>query len=91
LITSAPFSIGDRIGASGTVDQDGVVLSVPGNAAERPGEVDIDLLEVGTGEIIHRDAVVSAEGMEIDGLDIIHVHLDAGDVAGEQNMPVTRP
>jgi hypothetical protein len=48
-------------------------------------------LYVGTGEIVDRDAVVSAEGMEIDGLDIIHVHLDAGDVAGEQNMPVTRP
>ena len=36
------------------------------------------------------DVVGAAEGVEVDGLDVVEVHDDVGDVAGEQRAPAVR-
>src|SRR5262249_34522519 len=46
-------------------------------------QIDVDLLGVGAGEVVHRDLVGAAQGVELDVLDAIEVHGDVADVAGD--------
>ena len=56
---------------------------VAGAAAEGDRQVERDRLHVGAGQVVDGDGVGPAEGVERDGLDVVEVHHDAGDVAGE--------
>ncbi len=51
----------------------------PGGA----GQVEVDLREVGAGQVVDGDGVGAAEGVEVDPLDAVEVHRDVADVAGE--------
>ena len=73
--------------AVGGIDGHRVDLAVTGRAADRGGQVDVDQLDVGAREIADVDVVGPAEGVELDGLDIVQVHDDVGDVAGEEHAP----
>src|SRR6185312_4981763 len=73
--------------AVGGVDGDGVDLAVAGRAADRRGQVDGDLGDVGAAEIVNPDVVAPAQSMELDALDIVQVHGDVGDVAREERAP----
>src|SRR5262249_25830695 len=74
---------GVAVVAGGAVDDPLVRLAVALAASRRRREVDGDLLDVGSGEIVHRDAVGAAQGIELDALDAVEVHGDAADVAGQ--------
>src|SRR5207244_4951464 len=73
----------DEIVAVGAVDDDGVGLTVAGGAAGRACQVEVDLGEVGPGQVVEGDLVRSAEGVEINRLHAVEVHRDVGDVARE--------
>ena len=55
-------------------------------AAHRARQVDIDLLGVGSGQVVDRDGVGAAQGVDLDVLDTVEVHGDVADVA-EQPHP----
>src|SRR4029077_13839171 len=74
----------DGVGAVGAVDDDGIVLAVA--TARGAVEVQGDLEDVGSGQVIDGDRVGAAEGVEIDRLDGGEVHRDVGDVAGEPHQ-----
>ena len=38
------------------------------------GEVDIDQLDVGAGQVVDDDVVGAAQGVEVDGLDVVQIH-----------------
>ena len=63
--------------------RDIVGLAVAGRAADRAGEVDVHLGHVGAGEIVDGDVVGAAERVEVDLLDIVEVHDDVAEVAGQ--------
>ncbi len=46
-------------------------------------QVDVDLGDVGAGQVVDGDGVGAAEGVEVDRLDVVEVHDDVADVAGE--------
>ncbi len=64
-----------------TIDVVGRVVA--GRAAERAGEVDVELLDVGSGQVVDGDDVGAAESVEVDPLDAVGVHGDVRDVAVE--------
>ena len=64
------------------VDGDAVGLAVAG-AAGGAGEVEVDLVDVGAGEVVDGDGVGAAEGVEVDLFDAGGVHGDVGGVAEE--------
>src|SRR5205807_7679041 len=80
----------DRVVACGGVDDDAVGLAVAGGAAEGAGEVDVHAADVGDSEVVDGDEVGAAEGVEVDQLDAVRVHRDAGDVAGESEPVAVR-
>ena len=55
----------DHVVAAGAVDDDGVRLAV---AVPLPGagEVEVDLVDVGAGQVVDGDGVGAAEGVEVD-------------------------
>ena len=59
--------------------------AVAGGATERAGEIDVDLRDVGPGQVVDHDLVGAAERIEVDRLDVVEVHGDVRDVAGEQH------
>src|SRR5262249_15129047 len=69
--------------AVGALDDDGVGGAVAGRPAERPGLVDVDLDDVGPGEVVDGGLVGAAQGVEVDHLDVVNVHDDVAEVAGE--------
>src|SRR4029077_17747487 len=71
----------DLVVAAGADDRHLVGRAVA--AAARRRQVDRHLLDVGVGEIVDGDPVGAAQGVELDLLDIVEVHDDVGDVAGE--------
>ena len=75
----------DLVVAAGAVDRHRVGRAVA--AAARRRQVDRDLLDVGGGKIVDGDLVGAAQGVELDLLDIVEVHDDVGDVAGEPRAP----
>src|SRR5262245_10123599 len=65
----------------GAVDGNGVGLAV---TAPRAGlEVEVDLGEVGAGQVVDGDGVGPAEGVKVHPFHVVEVHSDVGDVAGE--------
>src|SRR5262249_55748983 len=67
--------------AAGAVEGDLVGLAVA--CAAGGGEVGVDGVDVGAGEVVDGDGVGAAEGVDVDGFDAVGVHGDVGDVAGE--------
>src|SRR5262249_17960144 len=63
---------GDDVGTTGPVNRDRVCGAVIG------AEVEIDLLDTGPGQIIDRDVVGASQSVEINVLDAVQVHGDAG-------------
>ena len=61
--------------------------AVADRSADRRGEVDRHLRDVRAAQIVDDDVVGAAERVELDGLDVIQIHGDVGDVAGEQHAP----
>src|SRR6185295_11043798 len=57
----------------------------PGPDARR--EVDINLRNVGIAQVIDGEGVGAPEGPELNVLDIVEIHADAGNIAGEQRVP----
>ena len=53
----------------------------------RAGQVDVDLDEVGAGQVVDGDRVGAAQGVEVDRLDVVEVHDDVAEVAGEPHAP----
>src|SRR5439155_22920675 len=80
----------DRVIVVGGVDDDAVGLAVAGGAAEGAGEVDVHAADVGAAQVVDGDEVGAAEGVEVDQLDAVRVHRDAGDVAGESEPVAVR-
>src|SRR5262245_40937853 len=75
----------DHVIAAGRVDDDRIRRTVACTARRR--QVDVDFADVGSGQVVDRDGVGASEGLEVDLLDVVEVHGDAGDVAGEQDPP----
>ena len=50
-------------------------------------EVDGDLRHAGSGQVVDRDGVGAAQGVELDVLDAVEVHGDVADVAGQPHPP----
>ena len=48
-------------------------------------QVDVDPSDVGAAEVADDDVVGAAEGAELDVLDVVEIHRDVGDVAGEEH------
>ncbi len=46
-------------------------------------EIDVDLVHIGAGQVVDGDAVGAAERVELDALDVVQVHDDVAEVAGE--------
>ena len=80
----------DDVVAVGAVDDHRVGRRVAGGAADRAGEIDVDLRHVGAGEVVDRDGVGAAERVEVDRLDVVEIHDDVAEVAGEQHAPAVR-
>src|SRR4029453_12773590 len=77
----------DRVDAVGAVDDDPVGQAVARGAAESAGEVDVDSVDVGSGQVVDGDEIGAAEGVDVDPLDARGVHRDGAEVA-EQLEPV---
>ena len=77
---------GDGVVAGRAVDDHAVGRAVALAAARRRRQVDGDLLDVGAGEVVDRDGVGAAQGVDLDVLDAVQVHGDVADVA-EQPHP----
>ena len=71
------------IDAGSPSDVHGVDLSITGDAAKCPGQVNRDLYHAGPGEVIDNDVVRPPERIEMEELEMVEVHRDIGDVAGE--------
>ncbi len=78
---------GDHIVAAGGVDDDGIRLAIARAAARRRSQIDRDLVHIGAGQVVDRDGVGAAQGVELDVLDAMKVHGDVADIA-EQANPV---
>ena len=62
----------------------------PGRAADRAGEVDVDRRDVRPAEVVDRDDVGAAQRIDVDGLDVVEIHDDVADVAGEAHPLAVR-
>src|SRR5262249_45103996 len=74
---------GDAVVAGGAIDGHAVGRSVALAASRRCRQIDGDLLDVGSGEIVDRDGVGATSGVDLDVLDAVEVHGDVADVAGK--------
>src|SRR5262249_6917363 len=80
------------------VDQVGLRGGVHGHLIDRQvgrsgaddAEVDLDLFHVGAGQVADRDVVGAARGSDVDGLNVVEVHGDVADVAGQRRVAVAR-
>ena len=73
----------DDVVAVGAVDDDDVGRAVAGGAADRAGQVDVDLDQVRAGQVVDGGRVGAAERVEVDRLDVVEVHHDVAEVARE--------
>ena len=62
------------------------VSAWPSPAAAGGAEVDVDLLDVGPGQVVDRDGVGAAQRVDVDRLDAVEVHRDVADVAEQPGM-----
>ena len=74
----------DDIVAAGRVDDDRVHLTVADAVCT---QVDVDLADVGIGQIVDRDRIGTAQRVELDRLHVVEIHGDGGDVASEPRPP----
>src|SRR5207244_10857986 len=77
----------DRVGAVRAVDDHGIGLAVARPAPRRAGQVEVELGEIGAGQVVDGDGVGAAEGIGVGPLDAVEVHRDVGDVVGEADAP----
>ena len=56
---------------------------VAGGAADRAGEIDVDLCDVGPAQVVDGDGVDAAQRIDVDALDVVEVHDDVAEIAGE--------
>ena len=70
----------DHVVSGGAVDDHVVGGAVP-HAVD--GEIDIDFGHVGAAEVVDGRRVGSAERVQVDDLDVVDVHDDVADIAGE--------
>ncbi len=75
----------DVIDAVRAVDDDRVRLGIAGGAPEDAREVAGELDDIGARQIADGDRVGSADGVEVDGLDVVEIHHDVAEVAREQH------
>src|SRR5262249_52336161 len=73
----------DGVVAVGAADGDRVRRAVAGRAADGRGQVDVHLRHVGAGQVVDGGGVRPAQGVDGDDLDVVEVHDDVADVAGE--------
>src|SRR5439155_10232385 len=73
----------DAVAAVRAVDDDGVGRAVAGGGAGGAGKVDVHVDHVGAGQVVDGEGVGAAQGDDVDRLDVVHVHGDGGDVAGQ--------
>src|SRR5262249_6996385 len=73
----------DRVTGIGAGDNDGVGQGVARAATRRGGKVEVEVGEVGAGQVVDRDGVRAAQGVEVDPLDAVEVHHDTGDAGAE--------
>src|SRR4029078_10549575 len=73
--------------ATRAVDDHGVGRTVAGPGPDARREVDINLSHVGLAPAFDGDGVGAPEGPELNVLDIVEIHADAGNIAGEQRVP----
>ena len=78
--TSSPF-----------VRVDDHVVRLPVARAAHESQGSVHLGQVGAAQVVDRDRVGAAEGVEVDRLDVVQVHDHVRDVAGEQHPPAVRP
>ncbi len=67
----------------GAADRDAVGRAVGDGSAEGACEVDVDGLDAGTAQVVDRDGVGAAEGVEVDGLETGRVHRDIPEITHE--------
>src|SRR5262245_54109032 len=79
-----PEDLGNVIAVSAG-DDDVVRLAITGAASRR--QIQVDLRDIGARQVVDHDIVSSAQGVEVDLLDIVEVHDHAGDVAEEEHTP----
>ena len=77
----------DDIVAVGAVGDHRVGGAIARHPADRPRQADIQLRDVGAREIVHRECVDAAQRVEVDALDVVEVHDDVAEVAGEHHPP----
>ncbi len=77
----------DDVVAVGAVDDDDVGLTVAGRPADRSGLIDVELDEVGAGEVVDGGLVGVPQRVEVDRLDAVEVHDDGAQVPGEPDTP----
>ena len=82
--TRAAAGDGDGVVAGRAVDDHAVRLAVALPLPGVPARSIVDLLDVGAGEVVDRDGVGAAQGVELDVLDAVEVHRDVADVAGQR-------
>ncbi len=75
----------DGVGPTGAVDDHGIRRTVAHTAAWNTGKVEIDLGDVGAGQVVDGDGVGAAAGGEVDPLDAVEIHRDVGHIASEEN------
>src|SRR6516164_3864536 len=73
----------DRVVAVGRIDDDRVRRAVAAGAAGLCAQVDSDLVDAGSRQIVDCDGVGTTSGVDLDVLDAVEVHGDVADVAGE--------
>jgi hypothetical protein len=71
----------DRVVAVAAVHDHTVDRRVTRRPAEAAGEVDVDAADVGSAQVVDRDQVDAAEGVEVDPLDAGGIHRHVADVA----------
>ena len=81
---------GDVVVAVGALDDDLSGDSVTGCAEEADGEIDVHVLDVRAGQVVHRDDVGAAERVEVDPLDAVGVHRDVARAAEEAEVVSVR-
>ena len=73
----------DDVVAVGAVDDDDVGCRVAGGATDGAGEAPVELDDVGAGQVVDDRGVGAAQCVHVDRFDVVEVHDDGADVAGE--------
>src|SRR5215471_15746005 len=74
----------DHVVTVGAIDLDRVDRVVAGCATGGAGQVDVDLAHVSATQVVDHDVVSSTQRVEVDMLDAVKIHGDAGHVACKQ-------